>query len=134
MRFHKKAYSLVENENPKKTIIKVDGIRGFFLAAIMYIALSVFFLIGVINSRGNVAEGDWSIPLTASAASNNFHSLLFVWSYNGFGNVSGGNFSFPFFPLLNAILAPFGFVGGTEIKLLSILLVALAGITLFLLA
>ena len=97
-------------------------------------ALSVFFLFGVVTSPGNVAEADWSIPLTASAALNSFHSLLFVWSYNGFGNVNVGNYGFPFFPLLNAALAPFGFVGGTEIKLLSISLVALAGITMYLLA
>ena len=40
-----------------------------------------------------------------------------------------GHFGFPFFPLLNAALAPFGFVGELKYKLLSISLVALAGIT-----
>ncbi len=121
-------------KRPKNALIIVDEIRGFFLAAITYVVLSVFFLFGVVTSSGNVAEADWSIPLTASAALNSFHSLLFVWSYNGFGNVNVGNYGFPFFPLLNAALAPFGFVGGAEIKLLSISLVALGGITMYLLA
>jgi|GEM_PF-1659657 hypothetical protein len=134
IRLHAKLDSNWGHESPKKASIIVDGIRGFFLAAITYVVLSVFFLFGVVTSRGNVAEADWSIPLTASAALNIFHSLLFVWSYNGFGYVTIGNYGFPFFPILNAALAPFGFVGGTEIKLLSISLVALAGITMYLLA
>jgi hypothetical protein len=33
------------------------------------------------------------------------------------------------FPLLNAVLTPLGFVGGTEVKVLSVFLVALGGIT-----
>jgi hypothetical protein len=134
IRLHTKLDSHWGHESPKKALIIVDGIRGFFLAAITYVVLSVFFLFGVVTSRGDVAQADWGIPLTASAALNIFHSFLFVWSYNGFGSVTIGNVGFPFFPLLNAALAPFGFVGGTEIKLLSISLVALAGITMYLLA
>ena len=41
---------------------------------------------------------------------------------------------FPSFPLLNAALAPLGFVGGAEIKLLSVFLVAISGITAYLLS
>ncbi len=134
MRLYTKLDSHWGHESSKKALIIVDGIRGFFLAALTYVVLSIIFLFGVVTSRGNVAQADWGIPLTASAALNLFHSFQFVWSYNGFGSVSIGNVGFPFFPLLNAALAPFGFVGGTEIKLLSISLVALSGITMYLLS
>ena len=133
IKLHTKLDSHLGPESPKKQLVAVDGIRGFLLAAITYVVLSVFFLFGVVTSSGNVGEGDWSISLTASAAFNGFHSFLFVWSYNGFGYVSVGNYGFPFFPLLNAALAPFGFVGGAEVKLLAISLVALAGVTMYLL-
>jgi hypothetical protein len=134
IRLHSKLDSHLGHESLKKSAIIFDGIRGFFLATITYVVLSVFFLFGVVTSRGNVAEADWAIPLAANTALNSFHPILFVWSYNGFGQVIGGNFSFPFFTILNAVLAPFGFFGGAEIKVLSILLVALAGITMYLLA
>ena len=113
--------------------LDTDTVRKFFLASATYVAISVFTLFGVITSSGNAAQGDWGIPLTASAALNNFCSYLFVWQYNGFGGV-GSSWGFPFFTLLNASLAPLGFVGGTEIKVLSVLLVALAGITAYILA
>jgi hypothetical protein len=105
----------------------------FFIAVSAYIGLSIFFLFGLINSRGDVAQADWGIPLTETAALNTFHSSLFVWQYTGFGGVNRV-WGFPFFTLLNAALAPFGFVGGAEIKLLSLFLVALAGITMYVLA
>lgn len=106
--------------------------RKFPLTAATYVSISVFFLSGVIASHGDVAQQDWGIPVTASAALNDLHSLLFVWQYNGFGGVS--YFFGWFFTLLNAALAPFGFVGGAEIKILSVSLVALAGITTYVLA
>jgi len=59
----------------------------FLAAAIAYITLSVSFLFGVISSKGNVAQQDWVVPLTASAAVNDFHSAQFVWQYNGFGGL-----------------------------------------------
>ena len=133
IRLNAKLYSHETQERPKKALSMVDGIRGFFTAAITYAVLSVFFLFGVVTSIGNVTTGDWSIPLTSGAAQNIFHSLLYVWSYNGYGYVNIGNFGFPFFPLLNAVLAPLGFFGGAEIKLLSVSLVAIAGITIYLL-
>jgi hypothetical protein len=116
-----------------KALSITKRIREFFTAATTYLAISVFFLFGLITSRGDAAQQDWGIPLTASAALNNVHSILFVWSYNGFGGVNHV-WGFPFFTLLNASLAPFGFVGGAEIKLLSLFLVALAGITTYVLA
>ena len=117
-----------------KPLINNSRFREFLLAATAYVIVSVFFLFGLIINNGNAAQADWNIPLTASAAIGDFHSLLFVWSYNGFGGVSGGCFGFPFFPLLNAALAPLGFVGGAEIKLLSVFLVAISGITAYLLS
>ena len=71
--------------------------------------------------------------LQTSAAANEAKSFFFVWSYTGFGGPANGRWGFPFFPLLNAVLAPLGFVGGTEIKMLSVFLVALSGITAYLL-
>jgi hypothetical protein len=114
----------------------VSKINEFFIAVSVYIGLSVFFLFGLVISRGDVAQADWDIPLTASAALNNVHSFLFIWSYNGFGQIGGGigRLGFPFFSFLNAALAPFGFVAGTEIKLLSVLLVAVGGITTYILS
>lgn len=109
-------------------------IHEFFIVVSAYVGLSIFFLFGLINSRGDVAQADWGIPITTSGAVNNAHSFFFVWSFNGFGGPASGRWAFPFFPLLNAALAPFGFVGGNEVKLLSICLVALAGITAYLLA
>jgi hypothetical protein len=108
--------------------------HAFILASITYVVLSVSFLFNLIISRGDVAQQDWSIPITSSAAINQAHTLFFAWSYNGFGDPASGRWGFPFFPLLNSALAPFGFVGGNEIKLLSIFLVALGGITAYLLA
>jgi hypothetical protein len=116
-----------------KALIVNTKIREFFTAATVYVAISVFFLFGLITSRGDAAQQDWEIPLTVSAALNNAHSISFVWSYNAFGGVNRV-LGFPFFTLLNASLAPLGFVGGAEIKLLSLFLVALAGITMYVLA
>ena len=107
---------------------------GFLSVSVLYLVLSVFFLFGLIVSPGDVAQGDWGTPLTASAAVNDFSSRLFVHSYNGFGEPSIGRFGFPFFQFLNAALAPLGFVGGVEIKILSVFLVALGGITAYILA
>ena len=109
-------------------------VREFFIAVSAYISLSVFFLFGLIISRGDVAPTDWGIPITASSAINDAHSLFFIWSYNGFGGPILGHFGFPFFQLLNGALAPFSFVGGTEIKLLSIFFVAFGGITTYVLS
>ena len=109
-------------------------IHEFFIAVSAYIGLSIFFLFGLITSRGDVAQADWAIPITTSAAVTQLRSFFFALSYNGFGETVIGRVGFPFFPLLNAALAPFGFVGGNEVKLLSICLVALGGITAYLLA
>ena len=103
------------------------------LAVFAYVGISIFFLFKLIASLGVTAQQDWGIPLTTSVALNNFHSVSFIWSYNGFGNPSGIS-SVPFFNLLNAALSPLGFVGGAEIKLLSIVLVVGAGITMYMLA
>ncbi len=116
-----------------KAISFTTNTREFFLVLVGYVTISVFFLFGLIISRGDVAQSDWGIPLTASAALNNFRSFLSVWQYNGFGGVNRV-WGFPFFTLLNAALAPLGFVGGTEIKVLSVSLVALGGITAYILA
>ena len=117
-----------------KVLSIINKIHVSFIVTTTYFAISVFFLFGLITSRGDAAQGDWGIPLTVNAALNNLHSIFSVWSYNGFGNVIGGYYSFPFLPILNAVFAPLGFVGGAEVKVLSILLVALAGITMYLLA
>jgi hypothetical protein len=111
-----------------------DNIRAFLIAIATYVSVSVFFLFGLITSRGDVAQQDWSIPITTSAAANQAHSFFYVWSYDGFGGAASGRWGFPFFPMLNAALAPLGFVGGNEIKLLSVFLVAFGGITAYLLA
>jgi len=108
-------------------------VPAFFLVVSAYFSLSIFFLFGLLKSSGDVAQADWAIPITANAAIKEANSLFFVWSYNGFGGVNHV-WGFPFFALLNASLAPFGFVGGTEIKLLSVFLIALAGITMYTLA
>ncbi len=106
----------------------------FLLIALLYVSISVFFLFGLITNSGDVAQGDWGTPLTASVAVNDFSSRLFVHSYNGFGEASLGRFGFPFFQFFNAVLAPIGFVGGAEIKILSVFLVALGGIAAYVLA
>jgi hypothetical protein len=116
-----------------KALIVTSRFREFLVAAITFVVISIFFLFQLINSRGNVAQSDWGIPLTETAALNGLRSSLYVWQYNGFGRVNRV-WGFPFFTLLNASLAPLGFVGGTEIKLLSVFLVALAGITMYILA
>ena len=107
--------------------------REFLLPVAVYLAVAIFFLFNLLISSGDVAQQDWGIPLTASAAFRNFHSRLFVWDYNGFGSPALF-WGFPSFTLVNAALAPFGFVGGVEIKVLSVFLVALGGITAYLLA
>jgi hypothetical protein len=109
-------------------------IRDFFVVFLSYVIITIFFLFKVLNSPGDAAQGDWFIPITNVAAQNDFRSLLYVWSHNGFGGLSIGRYGFPFFPLLNATLAPLGLVGGAEIKVLSVSLVVLAGITAYLLA
>lgn len=119
---------------PMKALIVIDRIREFFLAATTYVVIPVSFLFGLITSRGDVAQGDWGIPITASAALSDLKYRLFVWQFGGFGEGGTGRFGFPFFPLLNAALAPLGLVGGTEVKVLSVSLVALGGITTYILA
>jgi len=105
----------------------------FFLATTLYLVISTFFLFQLVSSHGDIAQQDWGIPITASAAQNDFRSSLFAWQFNGFGATTR-IWGFPFFTFLNAYLAPLGFVGGTEIKLLSVFLVALAGIAMYILA
>ena len=117
-----------------KKILMLDKTPEFLLVATIYVFISVFFLFGLITSSGDVAQGDWGFPLTTNAALSNFNSHLFVWSYNGFGGAVLGRWSFPFFEFLNAALAPLGFVGGAEIKVLAVFLVAFGGITAYLLA
>ena len=39
-------------------------IRAFLLAVAMYTSFSVFFLFGLIKSMGDVAQADWSLPIT----------------------------------------------------------------------
>lgn len=70
----------------RKELIGFAGLREFLVAAVVYVTISVFFLIGLIVNRGTVAQGDWNIPITPSAAQGDFRSLLFVWSNNGFGD------------------------------------------------
>ena len=112
-----------------KKLLKLDKTPEFLLVATIYVVISVLFLFGLIISSGDVAQGDWGIPLTSSAAVNDFSSRLFVRSYNGFGVTGLDRWCFPFLPLLNAVLAPLGFVGGAEIKILAVFLVSLGGIT-----
>ena len=119
--------------NCLKQLFATIKVREFLLPAVIYLAVAVFFLFNLLVSRGDVAQQDWGIPLTASAAFRDFHSRLFVWDYNGFGS-PGLFWSFPFFTLANAVLAPLGFVGGAEIKILSVFLVALGGVTAYVLA
>ena len=112
-----------------------NRLHEMLVATAMYVSIACFFLLGLIRSVGDVAQADWSIPITASAAARDAHSLFFVWMYNtGFGAPGIGRWGFPFFPLLNAALAPLGIVGGTEIKVLAVFLVAFAGVTTYLLA
>jgi hypothetical protein len=111
-----------------------DRKSEFLLVSTLYVAISVFFLFSLIFNSGDVAQNDWAIPLTASAAINDFSSRLFVHSLNGFGEAGIGGFGFPFFQVINAVFAPIGFVGGAEIKILAVFLVSLGGITAYLLA
>jgi hypothetical protein len=106
----------------------------FLIVAVLFVSISVFFLLRLIIGSGDVAQGDWGIPLTSTSAINDFNARLFVRSYNGFGEISLGRWAFPYFPLVNAVLALFGFVGGVEIKILSVFLVALGGVTAYILA
>ncbi len=116
-----------------KQLFAVVRAREFLLPAAIYFAIAIFFLSKLLISSGDAAQQDWGIPLTASAAFRDFNSHLFVWNYNGFGS-HDLFWGFPFFPLINAVLAPLGFVGGSEIKILAVFLVALGGVTAYLLA
>jgi hypothetical protein len=112
-----------------------DGRKSEGIAvSCLYIAISVFFLFGLLESSGDVAQSDWGMPISPSAAIKDFSSRMFVHNYNGFGDSGLGRFGFPFFQLINAVLAPAGFVGGLEIKILSVFLVALAGVASYILA
>ncbi len=108
--------------------------REFLSIALLYVAISVFFLFTLIISSGDMAQGDWGIPFTGSAAVKGFTSRLFVRTFNGFGEVSVGRWCFPFFPLLNAVLGPLGFFGGFEIKVLAVFLVSFGGVAAYVLA
>lgn len=116
-----------------KEFIAIGRTREFLLPVAIYVAIAVFFLFKLLISSGDAAQQDWGIPLTTSAAFRDFNSRLFVWNYNGFGS-HGLFWGFPFFALTNAVLAPFGFVGGVEIKVLCVFLVALGGVTAYFLA
>jgi len=74
--------------------------REYSLVIILYFAISLFFLFGLMTSSGDIAQGDWVIPLTSSAAIHDFSSHFFVHSYGGFGEVNLG-WGFPFFQFLN---------------------------------
>jgi hypothetical protein len=112
-----------------------SDLRRFILAVVAYVAVSILFFLNLLVSEGNVTGQDWYLPLTTSASLNDLHQLLFAWQYNGFGGQPfPPRFGFPFFFLIQAALAPIGFVGGNEIKILSIFLTAFAGITTYVVA
>jgi len=106
--------------------------KGVAVASVLYLTISIYFFFGLLTSEGDVAQQDWGTPLTASAAMNNAHSILFSWNYQGFGGPAL-SLGFPYFTILNAMLAPMGFYGGTEVKTMPLFLVALAGVSIFLL-
>jgi hypothetical protein len=106
----------------------------FFIAVVIFVVLAVFFLFGLLKSNGDIAQADWAVPLTSTAAINDFNKLQFSWNYQGFGGPNVGSWGFPYFSLLNAVFSPLGFFGGMEIKILSVVLVSLAGITAFVLS
>jgi hypothetical protein len=111
-----------------------DNIRNLLLAAGSYIIISMFFFWGLISSRGDVAQQDWGLPLTSNAALNIFSYINHAWLVGGFGGPIIGRWGFPYFISINAALSPLGFVGGAEIKILAVCLVAFSGITTYLLA
>jgi hypothetical protein len=104
------------------------------LVGTVYVILAILFLFGLIISSGDVAQGDWGVPLTSSAAISDFGSSLFVRSYNGFGFTAFFHWNFPYLQLINAVLSPVGFLGGTEIKILTVFLVSLGGISAYIFA
>ncbi|MCL2358308.1 hypothetical protein [Candidatus Bathycorpusculum sp.] len=114
--------------------LHTDKVRDSFLAVSGYLVLSVFFLFGLLMSRGDVAQQDWAVPITSDAAVNYASSFFHVWVRTGFGGHYVGRWGFPFFPLINGVLAPLGFVGGIELKLLAVFLVSLGGVTTYALA
>lgn len=60
-----------------------EKVREFFVAVSAYVGLSVFFLFGLIISHGDVAQADWSIPITSNAAISDAHSFFL------FGHIMG---------------------------------------------
>ena len=118
----------------RNKLLKHKKSSEFLLVVTIFVIISVFFLFGLIISSGDVAQGDWGTPLTASAAINNLGSSLFVRAYNSVGVTHFDHWYFPYFQLLNALLSPLGFVGGAEIKVLSVFLVSICGITAYVLA
>jgi hypothetical protein len=107
---------------------------SYLLALFLYVGIAVFFLFAVIFSKGDVAQGDWLLPLTSKAAISDFSSLQFSWRYSGFGAHSFGSWGFPYFSMLNALFSPLGFFGGAEVKILSVVLIAFSGMAVFALA
>jgi hypothetical protein len=108
-------------------------LKEYLLISFAFLVISIFFFLGLLLNGGDVAQQDLGIPLTANAALNDASSLLHIWSYNGFGGVTR-LWGYPSVSFITALLAPFGFFGGTEIKILSVFLIALAGITMYSLA
>jgi hypothetical protein len=128
-------YVRKDSRGLKSVGLLITRVRALLLAGLAYSGISIFLLWSVITSRGDVTGQDWNIPITASAANSDFHQFLYVWQYNGFGGQpKPPRFGFPFLYLVQTVLAPLGFVGGNEIKVLSVFLVALGGVTTYVLA
>ncbi len=90
-----------------------------------YSLIACFFLFGVLTSRGNAAQQDWTFPVTANSSWDNLYQHFFIWHLFGFGGVV--TYFDLLFSLPSALFAQIGFFGGAEIKILAVGLVAIGG-------
>jgi len=114
------------------------GLINIAASILAYVALTTYFLIGVLTSSGSLAQQNWNLPLTFSAARYWLENSIYMWIFYGFGNPRswGGAavYGIPWFQLLTYMLTYIGVTGGAVIKFWAFTFVFLSGIFAWMLA
>jgi len=109
-------------------VLKMRWVESSVIVALFF-GFATFALRGVLESQGSIAQQDWVVPTTGDQARKLLSDRFFAWSAWANPLGSGGTtfFDLPY-RVISAMLSSLGYFGGTEIKLLSLTIIASAGV------
>jgi hypothetical protein len=128
---------LVRSGYLNSALLFVRRRSGSIIATMLYGALTVYFLSGLLMQRGSLPQQNWNIPLTSQAALQYLYDSWHAWVFSGYGNPAvgaAGLYGVPLFQFIDAVLSLLGLTGGSMIKFWAFTFTFLSGILAFLLA